>query len=57
MTESSHEENDPGSIFIGMVHSGSQSLHTILEESFDEGDATSGRGGVLGSSALEGAMW
>jgi hypothetical protein len=28
---------DSGTIFVGTVHSGSPSLHTILEESFDEG--------------------
>jgi hypothetical protein len=38
------EGNDPGIVFVGMVHCGSLSLHTVLEESFDEGDAASGRG-------------
>jgi hypothetical protein len=36
---------DSGSIFIGMIHSGLPSLHTILEESSDEGGTTSGEGG------------
>jgi hypothetical protein len=33
---------DSAAIFVGMVHSGSPSLHTILEESSHEGDAASG---------------
>jgi hypothetical protein len=37
--------NDSGSIFVGMVHNGLSSLYTILEESADEGDMTSSRGG------------
>jgi hypothetical protein len=37
----SHEGNDSGIIFMGMVHSRSLSLHTILKESLDEGDTTS----------------
>jgi hypothetical protein len=37
--------NDSGIIFMGMVHSGSLSLRTILDESIDEDDtASSGRG-------------
>jgi hypothetical protein len=36
---------DSSSIFIGMMHSGSPSLHTILEESSDEGGTASGEGG------------
>jgi hypothetical protein len=39
--------NDSGVVFIGIVHSGSPSLHTILEESSDKGDTTSCRGGEL----------
>jgi hypothetical protein len=34
----SPEENDPGTVFVEMVHNRSPSLHTILEESTDEGD-------------------
>jgi hypothetical protein len=49
--------NDLGTIIVGMVHSGSPSLHTILEESSDEGDIASGEGGALDSLALEGATW
>jgi hypothetical protein len=43
------EGNDSCFIFVGMVHNGSLSLHTILEDSSDEGDMTSGggRGGAL----------
>jgi hypothetical protein len=40
---------------VGMVHSGSLSLHTTLEESADEDDTTSSRGGS--SPYLEDAMW
>jgi hypothetical protein len=40
--------NDSGVVFIGIVHSGSTSLHTILEESSDKGDTTSCRGGSFG---------
>jgi hypothetical protein len=39
--------NDSGVVFIGMVHSGPPSMHTIHEVSFDEGDAASGSGGEL----------
>jgi hypothetical protein len=34
----SPKENDSGPIFVGMVHSGSPSLYTILEESISEDD-------------------
>jgi hypothetical protein len=44
----SPEGNDSGTVFVGMVHSGSPSLHTILEESADEDDTTSSGGGSLG---------
>jgi hypothetical protein len=37
---------DSGVVFIGMVHSGLPSLHTILEESSDEGGSASGEGGA-----------
>jgi hypothetical protein len=40
--------NDSGVIFMGMVHNRLLSLHTILEESSDEGHTTSGRGGISG---------
>jgi hypothetical protein len=43
---------DQGVVFIGMVHSGSLSLHTTLEESFDEGSAASDEGGALDSSVV-----
>jgi hypothetical protein len=49
--------NDSGTVFIGMVHSGSPSLHTILEESSDKGNAASGNGGAMDSPTLEGATW
>jgi hypothetical protein len=40
--------NDSGVVFVGMAHSGSPSLHTILEESTDNGDTASSRGGSFG---------
>jgi hypothetical protein len=43
----SPEANDLGNIFIGMVHNALLSLHTILEESSNEGNTTSGGGGEL----------
>jgi hypothetical protein len=39
--------NDSGTVFIGMVHSGSLSLHAILEELADEDDRASSAGGEL----------
>jgi hypothetical protein len=42
------EGNESGTVFIGMVHSKSPSLHTILEESANEGDTTSSGGGNSG---------
>jgi hypothetical protein len=39
---------DSGAIFVGMVHSGSSSLHTALKELSDEANATSGEGGSSG---------
>jgi hypothetical protein len=53
----SPEGNDSGAVFIGMVHNGPPSVHTIHEESSDEGDTTSGGEGALDSLTLEGAMW
>jgi hypothetical protein len=44
----SPEENDSDVVFIGMVHSGPSSMHTIHEESPNEGDTASGRGGSFG---------
>jgi hypothetical protein len=44
----SPEGNDSGAILIGMVHSGSSSLHTILKESVDEDNTTSCGGGSSG---------
>jgi hypothetical protein len=41
----SDEENDSVTVFMGMAHNGLPSLHNILEESADEGDTTSNRGG------------
>jgi hypothetical protein len=55
-----NDNNPTGvSLALGMVHSGSPSSHTTLEDSSDEGGATSGvRGGrALDPSAPEGAMW
>jgi hypothetical protein len=42
------EGEDSCIIFVGMVHNGSPSLHTVLEESSDKGDTTSGGGGTSG---------
>jgi hypothetical protein len=42
----SPEDGDLGAIFIGMVHSGSPSLHTALKDSSNECGATSGAGGA-----------
>jgi hypothetical protein len=41
----SPEGNDSYTIFVGMVHSGSSSLHTILEESTDVCGTSSSGGG------------
>jgi hypothetical protein len=49
------EGNDSGIVFVGMVHNGSLSLHTVLEESSDDGDVASGRGGAPDSPVLDGA--
>jgi hypothetical protein len=40
----SDKGNVSGTMFVGMAHSGSPALHTILEDSADEGDTTSSRG-------------
>jgi hypothetical protein len=40
--------SDSGTIFMGMVHSGSPSLHTILEDSADEFYSTSSGEGSSG---------
>jgi hypothetical protein len=45
----SPEEGDSGALFVGILHSGSPSLHTALEDSFDEGGAASGEEGSSGS--------
>jgi hypothetical protein len=37
-----------------MMHNGSPSLHTILEESFDGSSTTSGEGGSFGSPGPQG---
>jgi hypothetical protein len=50
----SPEGNDSGAIFVGMVHSGSLSLHTILMESIDEDDTTSSGGGSFGFPISQG---
>jgi hypothetical protein len=39
------EGKDSGAMFVGMTHNESPPLHTILEESVDEGDTTSSGGG------------
>jgi hypothetical protein len=40
-------EGDSSTIFVGMVHGGSPSLHTILEDSSNEGGTASGARGTL----------
>jgi hypothetical protein len=40
----SSEGNTLDAVFMGMAHSGSSSLHTILEDSTDVGNTTSSRG-------------
>jgi hypothetical protein len=47
-------EWDSSAIFIGMVNSGSPSLHTALEESFGKDGATSGVRGSSGSPGPQG---
>jgi hypothetical protein len=37
--------NDSGTVFMGMVHNGSPSLHAILKESTSEDDSASSDGG------------
>jgi hypothetical protein len=44
----SPEGNNPGTVFVGMVHSGSSSMYAILEESACEDDSTSSDGGSFG---------
>jgi hypothetical protein len=53
----SPKERDSDTIFIGMVHSGSPSLLTTLEDSYNEDGATSSTGGDLDPLDPEGAMW
>jgi hypothetical protein len=50
----SPEEDDSGAIFIGMVHSGSPSLHITLEDSSDDGGDALGTGGSSGSPGPQG---
>jgi hypothetical protein len=45
----SPQEWDSSTIFIGMVHTGSPSLHTALKESSDEDGVALGAGGSSGS--------
>jgi hypothetical protein len=40
--------NDSSTVFMGMDHNGMPSLHTILEESFEEDDTTSSERGNSG---------
>jgi hypothetical protein len=53
----SPQEGDLGTLFIGMVHNGSPSLHITLEDSSDEGGATSGKAGSSGSHDPEATTW
>jgi hypothetical protein len=43
------KERDSSAIFIGMVHNVSPSIHTALEDSFNEDGTTPGAGGSSGS--------
>jgi hypothetical protein len=53
----STEGNDSGAVFVGMTHSRSPSLHTILEDSTHEFN-TSSRGGAAPTSPyLKNAAW
>jgi hypothetical protein len=47
------EGNDSDTVFVGMAHSGSSSLHTVHEDSTDKGDTTSSIGEALVSSSLK----
>jgi hypothetical protein len=53
----SMEGNDSGAKFVRMVHIKLPSLYTTLQESSDNSDIASGRGGSSGFPALEGLMW
>jgi hypothetical protein len=44
----SDKRNVSGVVFVGMTHSGSPSMHAILEDSVDEGNTTSSGGGSSG---------
>jgi hypothetical protein len=50
----SDEWNDSGTVFVGMAHSGSPLMHTILEDSADEGDTSSNGGGSSGFPISQG---
>jgi hypothetical protein len=50
----SPDGEDSGAIFIGMVQSGSPSLHTTLKELSDEGNTTLGEGGNSRLLGLQG---
>jgi hypothetical protein len=50
----SPEGNDSSVIFVGLVHSRSLSMHTILEESTNEGDTASNGGGSSGFPISQG---
>jgi hypothetical protein len=51
----SNEGNVIGIVLVGMAHNRSLSLHTILEESANEGDTTSSGGEALASPSLKDA--
>jgi hypothetical protein len=53
----SPQEWDSSTTFVGMVHNGSPSLHTALEESSSEDSATSGTRGSSRSPSPEDPMW
>jgi hypothetical protein len=50
----SPQEGDSSAIFVGTVHHGMPSLHTTLEETFDEDSTASGTEGSSGSPSPRG---
>jgi hypothetical protein len=48
----SDKGKDSDTVFVGMAHNGSPSLHTVLDDSANEGDIASSGGGELQLSHL-----
>jgi hypothetical protein len=51
----STEGNDSSNVFVGMVDNGSLFVHKVPEESSDDGNTASSRGGALASPFLKDA--